>query len=130
MPDLDEALKQLQPAIQEALEQAESELEELTVRRAELEALIARARVALGQERHQVEGRRTLYAAIELVLRETNNRWATVSELARAVNERHLYTKRDGSEVEVRHIYACTNNYRKKFEKDPADRSRVRLKAV
>jgi hypothetical protein len=52
----------------------------------------------------------------------------TMSELARAVNERRLYAKRDGSSVEPNQVAARTHNYSEKFEKDPADRSRVRLR--
>jgi hypothetical protein len=128
MPDLDETLKQAQPAIRDALAQAEGELEELTVRRAALEALIARAKAALGERSKQAEGRRTLHQALELLLSENGNNWMTVSALAKAVNERGLYVKRDGSPVQVNQIHARTHNYEDRFEKDPADRSRVRLR--
>jgi hypothetical protein len=128
MPDLDEALKQAQPAIRDALAHAERQLEELTARRAALEALIARAKAALGERSPPAEGRRTLHQALELILSENGNNWMSVSALAKAVNERGLYVKRDGSPVEVNQIHARTHNYEDKFEKDPADRSRVRLR--
>jgi multidrug resistance efflux pump len=128
MPDLDEALKQAQPAIRDALAQAEREVEELAARRAALEALIARAHATLGERSEPAERRRTLHQALELILSENGNDWMTVSALAKAVNERGLYVKRDGSAVEVNQVHARTHNYEGKFEKDPADRSRVRLR--
>jgi hypothetical protein len=130
MPDLDEALREAQPAIRLALAQAERELKELAVRRTELEALIARAKAALGEQRPPTQERRTLHEALELILSDNGNKWMSVSELARAVNERGLYAKRDGSPVEVNQIHARTHNYDKKFEKDPTDRSRVRLRRI
>jgi hypothetical protein len=138
MRDLDEALTQAQPAIRDALTRAEHELDELMARRVELEALITRARAVLGESVAEIpldaqaaepaEERRTLHEALKLILRENGNRWMTVSELAKAVNEKRLYSKRDGSPVEPNQIHARTNNYSEMFEKNPTDRSRVRLR--
>ena len=53
-----------------------------------------------------------------LVLRERNNAWMTVRELADAINKRGLYEKRDGSPVDPSQIHARANKYRVMFEKD------------
>jgi hypothetical protein len=128
MIDLDEALKQAQPAIRDALDQAERELDELMARRAELEGLITRAKAALGERTKPAEQQLTLHEALERVLSENGNRWMTMSELADAVNQRRLYTMRDGSPVEPGQVAARTHNYSQRFEKHPTDRSRVRLR--
>jgi hypothetical protein len=49
----------------------------------------------------------------------------TVQELTQAVNDRALYSMRDGSRVEVNQVHARTNNYKDVFEKDG---SKVRLR--
>jgi hypothetical protein len=87
----------------------------------ELEALVARAKAALGEEveppRSESE-RLALHEAIELILRENGNGWMTTRELADQVNQRQLYRKRDGSPVESNQIHAHTKNYTALFEKD------------
>jgi HB1, ASXL, restriction endonuclease HTH domain len=125
VPDLDQALRSAQPAIREALAQAERELDILVSRRVELEALIARAKAALGDQVEPVQTRRTLHDALKLILSENNNEWMEVRDLTRIVNERTLYTKRDASPVEANQIHARTKNYDSIFEKS---RSRVRLR--
>ena len=61
-----------------------------------------------------------------MVLREQDNRWMTVRELADVVTTRLLYRKKDGSPVEANQIHARTKNYEQLFEKDgPNVRLRV-----
>ncbi len=115
--------------IEEALVEARAELETIRKREAELVALIREADAALGMaapsmpehDRRQL----TLHEALVQILSENDGGWMTVHELAEAVNSRGLYTKRDGSAVEVNQIHARTNNYRDLFEKDGP---RVRLR--
>lgn len=92
-------------------------------RRLELEALIARARAALGDPDVRMPGSRsrmTLHEAMDLVLSENSNRWMTVRELADEINTRSLYEKRDGSPVQPSQIHARANKYADRFEKDGA----------
>lgn len=130
MTDLSQALEDTRPILENALTEAENELAQLRQREAELEALIARARAALGIEPApstvaQHQERLTLHAAIERVLQENNNRWMHVRELADAINEEQLYEKRDKSPVEPNQIHARTRNYEHLFDKDGP---RIRLR--
>lgn len=122
MPDLVKVLEASRPAIEAALAEAERDLAELNERRRELELLIARGRAALGeagQPRVDVlDERLTLHEAMELVLRENDNRWMTVHELADEINRRALYEKRDRSPVESSQIHARANKYSSRFQKD------------
>jgi hypothetical protein len=109
------------------LQEAQRELDELNQRKNELEALIARAKAALGESGHAAAsqaGRRTLHDAMAQVLREHGNRWMTVRELADEVNRRALYEKRDRSPVEPNQIHARAKNYSALFDKEGP---RVRL---
>ena len=144
-----ELLEQSRPALEAALADAERELEELSQRQNELEAVIARARAALGAPgTHPVatqhappalsdrgghaarQARLTLHEAMALVLRENNNRWMSVHELANQINERSLYEKRDRSLVDPTQIHARASKYPTMFEKSDADRSKLRLKSA
>jgi hypothetical protein len=122
MMNLESALEQARPAVEKALAEAREELAGLRSREAELLGLIQRAEVLLGSSGPQTapitEGKLTLHQALIQVLRENQNEWMTVQELARVVNERGLYQKRDGSPVEVNQVHARTNNYKSVFEKD------------
>ncbi len=119
---LKDALEANRRNIEEGLVHAEQELATLRERELELEALIARAKAALGEveapTHRATTVRRTLHEAIALVLSENGNRWMTVRELSDEVNRRRLYTKQDGSLVEVNQIHARTKNYASLFEKD------------
>lgn len=122
MSDLKKVLETNRPAIEAGLAEAERELAELDARREELLGLISRARAALGQAppiavKSAVE-RLTLHEAMQFVLRENNNEWMTVRELADSINERGLYEKRDGSLVDPGQIHARANKYQAMFEKD------------
>lgn len=114
--------------VEAGLGEAEVELRELERRREELLALIAQARAALGMAApsNLQTARRglTLHDAIAVVLRERGNAWMTAKEIAREINERRLYNKRDGSPLELNQIHARTKNYAQMFEKDG---SRIRL---
>jgi hypothetical protein len=125
---LEQALAASRPKIEAALAEAEAELAALRKREAELEQLIARGRAVLGDAAPTVPsspaGRMTLHEALRAILLENGNEWMTVDELARAVNERRLYSKRDGSPVQPSQIHARASSYRDTFEKDGP---RVRL---
>jgi hypothetical protein len=122
MSDLRAVLEQSRPAIEAGLRDAERELADLDARRGELLGLISRARAALGElppaAMKPPAERLTLHEAMELVLRENENEWMTVRELADAINERGLYEKRDGSVVDPSQIHARANKYQQLFEKD------------
>jgi hypothetical protein len=126
---LKEALAMSQTAITEGLADARAELERVRVREAELETLIARGEAALGIATGDAdrEGRLTLHDALEQILRENDNRWMTVHELADEVNRRALYRKKDGSAVEPNQVHARTKNYHGLFEKEGP---RVRLRVA
>jgi hypothetical protein len=129
MIDLKSALEQARPAIEQALADAHAELTSLRAREAELIALIQRAEAALGTSLTSpaVAGdeRVTLHQALVQILREGGNDWMSVQDLTHTVNERGLYSKRNGSPVEVNQVHARTNNYKAVFEKNGP---RVRLK--
>jgi len=129
MSGLDEALEASRPAIEAALAEAETELAKINQRKAELEQLIARARAALGEttptKTPATSHRMTLHEALAMILKDKDNEWTTVRDLANEVNERELYTKRDGSPVEPSQIHARAGSYPTLFEKDGP---RVRLR--
>ena len=124
VPALSKVLDDSRPAIEAGLQEAERELAALNERRRELEALIVRARAALreldpsaaasGQQQ-----RLTLHEAMELVLTEHPSHAMSVRDLAREINERELYVKRDRSPVEPNQIHAraSSKTYADRFEK-------------
>jgi hypothetical protein len=126
------ALDEARPTLEEGLAAAEEELHALEARRSELLALIGQARAALGlttpaaaEKEEPLERGLTLHEAIARVLRERNNEWTSVRDLADSINERSLYRKKDGSPVEANQVHARTKNYSALFEKDGP---RVRLR--
>lgn len=123
-------LEDTRPAIERGLRDAEVELTDLNDRRAELEALIARARSVLADEPKTPQRpaqRLTLHEAMERVLDEHHNQWMTVQELADAINEQQLYEKRDRTPVDPSQVHARANKYPTRFEKDgPRVRSVLR----
>jgi septal ring factor EnvC (AmiA/AmiB activator) len=126
---LRQALEANRASIEAGLAEAEHELAALHERQRALEALIARAKAALGEEpepRRPQASRLTLHEAIARVLEENGNRWMTVRELADEVNRKGLYQKRDGSPVEANQIHARTKNYGSLFEKNGPE---VRLRS-
>lgn len=131
MADLEEALEATRPAVEAALADAEAELAQLDERRAELVALIARARAVLGDTPTAPppptrSGERiTLHDELAAILREQDNAWMTVQDLADTVNARQRYAKRDGSPVDPSQIHARASSYPTIFEKDSG---RVRLR--
>jgi hypothetical protein len=124
------ALEGARPDLEAGLLDAETELVQLDSRRAELVELIGRAKAALGVPNLSVtigsDSRGlTLHEALVQILREHGNQWMTARDLTDEVNRRGLYTKRDGSAVEVNQIHARTKNYEDLFEKDGG---RIRLR--
>jgi alkaline phosphatase len=100
---------------------ARHELAELDERRNQLINQIEQAElVRRSHTAKQIATRErlTLHQALVVVLTDHANRWMTVRELAKKVNERDLYRKKDGSEVEANQVHARTKNYDKLFEKD------------
>jgi hypothetical protein len=127
MSDLAEALKSSSRIVEEALQQAREELAQLNQRKAELEVLIAQAEAMQRSRSLGTPPARslTLHEAIAEILREQNNIWMSPREIADAVNGRGLYTKKDGTLVEVSQIHARTKNYAQMFEKEG---SKIRLR--
>lgn len=126
MADLEEALENNRKAIEDGLEAARTELEDLRARESELLALIERAEAALGRSTPDARTSErqptlTLHEALIRILEENGGGPMTVQELTRETNERSLYTKRNGSPVEVNQVHARTNNYPALFEKDGAN---------
>ena len=107
--------------IEAGLREAQAELAELDARRATLVALITRARAALGLvDEESPESPRqslTLHEAMAQVLREHGNEALSARQIADEINERRLYSKRDGSNVEVSQIHARAKNYANQFAK-------------
>lgn len=108
--------------IRAALAEARAELAALDARRNDLLAQIAQAEAALGEGTPPPSGTgtMTLHDALAQILRENGNEPMTARALADAVNGRGLYSKKDGSPVEVNQIHARTSNYQDLFEKDGA----------
>ena len=73
----------------------------------------------------QSDPRPTLHEELVAILREAGNRWMTTEELARLVNARDRYRKRDDSAVTPYQVHGRTKNYPHLFERDG---SRVRLR--
>lgn len=124
---LERVLEANRADIQKGIDEAMVELETCRRRCAELEALIARGRAALGTGVTLLAqtSPMTLHEAIRLVLADHGNEWMSARSIANEVNARQIYRKRDGSPVEVNQVHARTNNYSDLFEK--AD-GRIRLK--
>ena len=59
----------------------------------------------------------TLHDEIVAILSEFGNPWLSTSQIARVVNERGLYAKRDGSPVTDFQIHGRTRNYSHLFER-------------
>ena len=126
--ELEAALASARRDIGRTLAGARAELAELVARKARLEALIAEAeRLEAPPEQAPTSKILTLHEAVAQVLSEHDNKWMTARELADIVNERKLYRKKDGTEVEINQVHARTTNYKKLFEKDG---SRIRLRNV
>ncbi len=67
----------------------------------------------------------TLHAEIEAILKAHDNQWLSTSEIAKLVNIRARYTKRDARPVTDFQIHGRTRNYNHLFERNG---SRVRLR--
>jgi len=115
MTSLESLLEGNREALQTAIAEAEDELLEVRRRVSELEHLIVRGRMALGEI--EPPGETTLHRALERILAEEANRWLTAGELAQLVNDRGLYRMRDGRPVESSQIHARVRNYDRFFEK-------------
>jgi hypothetical protein len=75
--------------------------------------------------RPRTTGRVTLHDELVEILSDRDNRWTTTEELAKLVNERGRYRKRDGTPVTGFQVHGRTKNYPHLFERDG---SRVRLR--
>ena len=126
MKKLLDALVRNQDEIRAALNEAQIEVKELEQRRAELQGLISRALVALGEDDHKEEPHDlTLHGALEVVLSDFGDEWMSVGDLVAEVNRRDLYRMKDGRPVKASQIHARVNNYSHTFEKSG---SKVRLR--
>lgn len=84
---------------------------------------------ALGTEKFKKMPTRsmiTLHKEIEDILKQQGKTWLTTAELAKLVNKRGRYRKKDGSKVTAFQIHGRTRNYPDLFDRDG---SRVRLKS-
>lgn len=127
--DVQSLLTESKASIETILESAERELESLEIRRQELQATIRGARMMLGSDDGSESQRLTLHDAIRKVIQESDKDWMTVREIANEINERELYSKRDGSAVETNQIHARVKSYEKIFKRDKKNRSLVGLVA-
>lgn len=127
--DVQSLLTESKDSIATILKCAERELESLETRRRELQTTIQGARMMLGSDDGFESERLTLHAAIEKVIRESDGEWMTVRQIANEINERALYSKRDGSAVETNQIHARVKSYDEMFKRDQKDRSLVGLVA-
>jgi hypothetical protein len=108
------ALEGSRGAIEAGIASAQTELDDLRERSRQLEDLISRARAALGESSLK---QLTLHDALAVVLRGNGNRLTSAKELSSEVTRRGLYSKRDGTPLEVNQVHARTNNYPHLFEK-------------
>ncbi len=69
----------------------------------------------------------TLHEEIQDILLENDNAWMRTDELAKRVNARGRYRKRDGSPVTGYQIHGRTKNYPQMFERNG---SKVRVAAA
>lgn len=111
------ALEARRREIGDALHEAEQELAACRNRCTELEELIALAKGALDhremekeREDREAVGKVTLHEEMAEILAENGNKGMRARELARAVNMRGRYAKRDGSPVEINQIHARVHN--------------------
>lgn len=123
MSELERILTDKSMEIEVALGEAREDLEAIRRREVDLVELIKRGEMMLGHS--SALGRMTLHEAIAVVLRDEENQWMHVRDIANEVNARRLYQKKDGSLVEPNQIHARTKNYLQQFEKDGP---RVRLR--
>ena len=111
------ALEARRREIADALHEAEEELVACRNRCAELEDLIALAKSALDHREVRIEredlgpvSKVTLHEEMAGILTEYGNKGMRARDLARAVNTRGRYAKRDGSPVEINQIHARVHN--------------------
>src|SRR5437870_1545404 len=97
------ALEGARADIEMGLAKAEAELRDLEIRRAALQALIARAHAALGQTDTRSQAPNagsqralTLHEAMVQVLQEHGGGAMSARDIADEINRRQLYRKRDG----------------------------------
>jgi hypothetical protein len=112
MIELREALLANREDVALALEHAEAELTACQERCSELVDLIERARLVLGLATHHPPGRRdlTLHAAIATILQDQGAAM-TAPAIAREINRRSLYRRRDGRPVDAGQVHARVGSY-------------------
>ncbi len=113
------ALSANRDEIRAGIEEAEQELAQLEVRRNELIELIASGKRLLGQPPTGDVPIRptTLHMEMLAILREHGNPGMRAPDIARDVNRRGNYVKRDGTDVQLNQMHARVGNYPDLFEK-------------
>ena len=74
----------------------------------------------------------TLHEEIAAILSDSGNRWMTAREIARMVNKRGRYRRKDGAPMETGQVWAriCKPRYSHMFERNEApvgSAKRIRL---
>ena len=141
MDSLERILAANRPDLERELRNAERELDDLRGRERLLEALIARARSALGSDSPppkrpvlaavggDMPERLPLHDALARILREGRNRPMTARALSDAVNRSGTYRRRDGSGIDPSQVHARVHMYSRMFVREPngIDRKSTRL---
>jgi len=118
------ALDEGRTRIEAGIVEAERELEECRKRCLELEALIRRGRVAIGESADsKVENGQPrklfLHEAMLKVLHEVPEGVLRAGQIAERVNAQGLYRQRDGGPATAHQVHARVFNYPNLFERTP-----------
>jgi hypothetical protein len=120
---LTRALNSSRAEIKAGIKEAERDLEQYRAKCKEIEALIRRARLVLGEGEDLTAGnggRLVLHDAMLRVLQENGGGPMRAPELADQINRKGLYRQRNGSPVPAHQIHARVYNYPNLFERTPA----------
>jgi hypothetical protein len=117
---LEEIMESTRPALERWLADALDRRRELEEELRGLDGEVARARAWLGGEAEKppAPGRMALHEAMELLLREGDNRGMKAADLSRAIAGRDLYRMRDGRRADVHQIQARVTNYQDRFVRE------------
>jgi len=127
MNALTEALAVNRDAVARALPIAEQELAQCRARCAQLESEIRHAKLVLAADLGRAntpEGHQPLHDAMVLILRD-HPEGLPAPEIARIVEQRDLYRRRDGGMAGLGQVHARAHNYPKLFVRDGG---RIRLR--
>lgn len=110
------ALASNKAQITAALVDAEAELEACRRACSELEDLVALGRRLVGTSTHGSPASMTLHEAMSTILADFPS-GLSAADLARRVNDRGLYRRRDGTPVEPVLIHARATQYAQRFDR-------------